>query len=87
MELWDAYDSKLNKIDGVTLVRGEQIPDGYFHLCSEIIVKVDDLRIEIDNQWYDSIKNYYSNEENPCKKYYEEVSDHLPIGMKITYGR
>ena len=39
MELWDAYDSKLNKIDGVTLVRGEQIPDGYFHLCSEIIVR------------------------------------------------
>ena len=39
MELWDAYDSKLNKIEGVTLVRGEQIPDGYFHLCSEIIVR------------------------------------------------
>ena len=39
MEVWDAYDSKLNKIDGVTLVRGEQIPDGYFHLCSEIIVR------------------------------------------------
>ena len=39
MEIWDAYDSKLNKIDGVTLVRGEQIPDGYFHLCSEIIVR------------------------------------------------
>ena len=39
MEIWDAYDSKLNKIDGLTLVRGEQIPDGYFHLCSEIIVR------------------------------------------------
>ena len=39
MELWDAYDGKLNKIDGVTLVRGEQIPDGQFHLCSEIIVR------------------------------------------------
>ena len=39
IELWDAYDSKLNKIDGVTLVRGEDVPDGYFHLVSEIIVK------------------------------------------------
>lgn len=39
MELWDAYDNKLDKIDGVTLVRGEQVPDGYFHLCSEIIVR------------------------------------------------
>ncbi len=39
MELWDAYDEKLNKLDGVTLVRGEQIPDEYFHLCSEVIVR------------------------------------------------
>lgn len=39
MELWDAYDDKLNKIDGVILVRGEEVPDGFFHLCSEIIVK------------------------------------------------
>ena len=39
MEKWDAYDSKLNKIDGVTLIRGEQIPEGYFHLCCEIIVR------------------------------------------------
>ena len=39
MELWDAYDDKLNKIDGVTLVRGEAVSEGYFHLCSEIIVK------------------------------------------------
>lgn len=39
MEKWDAYDSKLNKIEGVTLIRGEQIPEGSFHLCSEIIVR------------------------------------------------
>ena len=39
MEKWDAYDSKLNKIEGVTLIRGEQVPKGYFHLCSEIIVR------------------------------------------------
>ena len=39
IELWDAYDAKLNKIGDVTLVRGEDVPDGYFHLVSEIIVK------------------------------------------------
>ncbi len=60
--------------------------NNYDHFTYDIL-KVDDLIIEIDNQWDDPIKNYYANEDNPCKKYYEEVSDHLPIGMKITYGR
>ena len=27
MEIWDAYDAKFNKIDGMSLVRGEPIPD------------------------------------------------------------
>ena len=39
MELWDAYDEKLNKIEGVTLIRGETIPEGMFHLVSEIFVR------------------------------------------------
>ena len=39
MEIWDAYDENLNKIDGVTLIRGEKIPQGMYHLVSEIIVK------------------------------------------------
>ena len=39
MELWDAYDAKLNKIDGMTLIRGEEVPDGVFHLVCEIIVR------------------------------------------------
>ena len=39
MEIWDAYDNKLNKIEGMTLVRGEPVPECYFHLCSEIIVR------------------------------------------------
>ena len=39
MEKWDAYDSKMNKVKDVTLIRGEEIPDGCFHLCSEIIVR------------------------------------------------
>ena len=38
-ELWDAYDIGLNKLDGVTLVRGEKLPDGVFHLVCEVAVK------------------------------------------------
>jgi hypothetical protein len=39
MEKWDAYDRHLNKIDNLTLFRGDVIPEGVFHLVSEIIVK------------------------------------------------
>ena len=30
MELWDAYDKDFKKIQGVTLIRGEEIPEGFF---------------------------------------------------------
>ncbi len=39
MELWDAYDANLNIIDGMTLIRGQEVPDGVFHLVCEIIVR------------------------------------------------
>ncbi len=39
MELWDAYDKDCNKIEGVTLVRGKDVPDGMFHLVSDVIVR------------------------------------------------
>lgn len=39
MELWDAYNSKLQQIPGVTLVRGEPVPDGMHHLVCNIIVR------------------------------------------------
>ena len=38
-ELWDAYDNNFNKLNGITLVRGESIPSGMYHLVCEIIVK------------------------------------------------
>lgn len=38
-ELWDAYDENFNKIKDVVLIRGENIPDGMYHLVTEIIVK------------------------------------------------
>lgn len=42
MEKWDAYDKNLNKLDGVTLTRGEDIPSGMYHLVSDIIVRHED---------------------------------------------
>ena len=42
METWDAYDCNLNKIADVSLIRGEPIPDGHYHLVCEIIVKHND---------------------------------------------
>ncbi len=45
MELWDAYNEKLEKIGGVTLVRGEAIPEGCFHLVGEVIVR------HLDGTW------------------------------------
>ncbi len=39
MELWDAYDSDFQLIQGKTLIRGESIPDGIYHLVCEVIVK------------------------------------------------
>lgn len=42
IEIWDAYDKAFCKIENVTLVRGEVIPDGMYHLVCDIIVKHND---------------------------------------------
>ena len=41
MELWDAYDGSFQKIDGITLVRGEEssIPEGIYHIVVCILVR------------------------------------------------
>ena len=41
MELWDAYNSNFEKIEGMTLVREEQdkIPAGVYHLVCEVLVR------------------------------------------------
>lgn len=38
-ELWDAYNRDFEKVSGVTLVRGNKIPSGLFHLVCDIIVR------------------------------------------------
>ena len=39
MEVWDAYNRQFERIKGLSLVRGEVIPDGVYHLVSDVIVK------------------------------------------------
>lgn len=41
MELWDAYDSRFRKIDGITLIRGEegQMKPDVYHLVVDILVR------------------------------------------------
>ena len=39
MELWDAYDENFRKIEGISLVRGEPVPEGVFHIVMEILVR------------------------------------------------
>ena len=38
IELWDAY-LKTGELAGCDLIRGEVIPDGLYHLVSNIIVR------------------------------------------------
>ena len=41
MELWDAYNSNFEKIEGLTLIREEEdkIPEEVYHLVNHILVK------------------------------------------------
>lgn len=41
MELWDAYDADFNRIEGITLIRGEEatFSDDVFHLVCDILVR------------------------------------------------
>ena len=47
MEKWDAYNSSLEKIDGMILIRGEEksIPSGIYHLVCDILVQHTDSSI------------------------------------------
>ncbi|MBO4309518.1 MAG: NUDIX hydrolase [Lachnospiraceae bacterium] len=44
MELWDAYNDRFEKIENLTLVRGEEdlIPDGVYHLVCDFTVRHSD---------------------------------------------
>ncbi len=56
MERWDAYDENFKIVEGITLIRGKRIPDGLFHLVSDVIVRHTDgdylLMQRSDNKHY-----------------------------------
>ena len=59
MELWDAYDRQ-GKKTGWTIVRGEAIPDGSYHLVSCVVVRHTDgdfliLRRSVQKEAYPNI--------------------------------
>ena len=58
MELWDAYDRNFKKIEGITLIRGEEssIPKGIYHMVVFILVR------HVDGQ-------YLLMRRSPCKTY------------------
>lgn len=39
MELWDAYDENFHKIEGRSLVRGDPLPEGVYHLVCDVAVR------------------------------------------------
>ncbi len=42
METWDAYGFDLKKLEGRKLIRGEKIPEGEYHLVSDVAVVHED---------------------------------------------
>ena len=53
MEIWDAYNKNSEIIEGVSLIRGEKIPEGIYHLVSDVIVRHTDgeyLLMQRDSQ-------------------------------------
>lgn len=88
MELWDAYDDNLNRIDGMTLVRGEEVPDGVFHLVCEIIVRHTDgtyllmqrdLRKYLGGMWEASAGGSALKGEDPLTCAMRELSEETGI--------
>lgn len=52
MELWDAYDNKFNKINGMVLERGTPLPKGIYHMVCDIAVKhIDGTYLLMQRDW------------------------------------
>ena len=93
MELWDAYNRDFKKIQGITLVRGEAIPEGFFHLVCDIIVRHSngsylimqrDKRKHLGGLWEATAGGSALQGEDPltcaCRELHEETgiaSDHV----------
>ena len=88
MEIWDAYDAQFNRIEGMSLVRGEPIPDGCFHLVSEIVVKHEDgsyllmqrdKRKHLGGMWEATAGGSALQDENPLDCAFRELREETGI--------
>ena len=94
MELWDAYDRNLEKIEGMTLIRGEKIPEGVYHLVCDIIVRHTDgeyLLMQRDSRkhyggmWEATAGGSALQGENPLDCAIRELREETGIRLK-DYG-
>ena len=88
MEIWDAYNSQLEKIENIKLVRGNKIPDGMFHLVCDVIVKhIDgtyllmqrDLRKSYGGMWEATAGGSALQKESPLECAIRELKEETGI--------
>lgn len=92
MEVWDAYDSSLNIIEDTKLIRGREIPQGMYHLVSEIIVRhIDgtfllmqrDLKKNLGGKWELTAGGSALSGEDPIDCAYRELKEETGIDSKV----
>ncbi len=93
MEIWDAYNSDFEIIEGVTLIRGEEasIPKGMYHLVCGVLVRHTDgsyLIMQRDprkpypNMWEATAGGSALKGETPLEATYRELKEETGIEAK-----
>lgn len=66
MEVWDAYKSD-GTLAGFDIIRGDVIPDGFFHIVSEVIVRHKDGDYLLMQRDYKKKKLFYQSKRRLTK--------------------
>lgn len=98
VELWDAYDEGLQRIEGVSLIRSERIPSGMFHLVCDVLVRhtdgswlimLRDFRKPLGGKWEATAGGPALQGESPLECARRELSEETGIttGILTEAGR